>query len=91
MWSARPYVIRLSSKPCVTCQDLCRQKGRIEAALRNARNLYQAAVEAIDSTALRILEEELKQISAARRLTCYAIQTHRTSEHPQTHDVRAAA
>jgi len=63
----------------------------MEAALRNARNLYRAAVEPIDSTAMRNLEEELMQISVARKMTCYAIQTHLTSQHSQTGGVRLAA
>jgi hypothetical protein len=49
MKSAKPYAFRLSSKPCSTCEDLRRLKARIEAARRNARNLYRAAVEAINS------------------------------------------
>ena len=57
-----------SSKPCSTCEDLRRPKARIEAALRNARNLYRAAVKTTDSAALQNLEETLKQTSGAHKL-----------------------
>jgi hypothetical protein len=74
MRSTRWYVFRLSSNRCSTCEDLRRLHARSEAALRNARNLYRAAVKGdIDSVALRNLEE-LKQTSAARKLICNAIQ-----------------
>ena len=43
---AKPHGFRLSSKSCSTCEDL-RRVARNEAALRNARNLYRATVEAI--------------------------------------------
>jgi hypothetical protein len=71
MRSARPYAFRLSSKPCSTCETLRRLKARIEAALRNTRNLYRAAVKTTDSAALQNLEEELKQTSTAHKLSCY--------------------
>ncbi len=79
MRSPKPYACRLSSKPCSTCEDLRRLKARSGAALRNARNLYRAAVEAIDPVGLQNLEEEWKQTSAARRLICYSIQAHPVS------------
>jgi len=91
MRNAKPYAFRPSSKPCLTCEDLRRQKARIEAALSNARTLYRAAVEAIDSAALQNLEEELKQTSDAWKLINCAIQTHLTRQHSQTRDVRLAA
>ena len=87
---AKPHGFRLSSKSCSTCEDL-RRVARNEAALRNARNLYRATVEAIDSPALQNLEEELKQTSAARKLICYAIQAHLTSHYSKTRVVRLAA
>ncbi len=91
MKKAKLYALRLGSEPCSTCEDLCRLKARSEAALPNARNLYRAAVEAIDSPALQNLEEELKQTSAAHKLICYAVQAHLTNRHSQTRGVRLAA
>jgi hypothetical protein len=91
MRSAKLATFRLCSKPCSTCEGLLRQKGRIEDALRTARNLYSAAVETIDSTALRNPEEELKQVSAARKLICYAIPTHPTIQHSPTRGAHLAA
>ena len=67
MRSAKPHAFRLSSKPSSTCEDLRRLKARIEAALRNARNPYRAAVEAIGSPALQNLEEELEQAWRRKR------------------------
>jgi hypothetical protein len=81
MRSAKRNAFRLSSKRCSTCEDLHRRKGRIEAALRNARNLYRAAVKTTDSAALQNLEE-LKQTSAEHKLICYAIHAHLTDLHP---------
>ena len=80
-----------SSNRRLTCEDLRRLKARVEAALRNARNLYRAAMEAIDSSALQNLEEELKQTSAAHKLICYAVQAHLTDQHSQTRGVCLAA
>jgi hypothetical protein len=91
MRSAKPHAFRLSAEPCSTCEDLRRLKARIEASLRNARNPYRAAAEAIGSPALQNLEEELEQASAVRKLICYAIQAHLTSRHSQTRGVRLAA
>ena len=91
MRTAKLYAFRPSSKPCSTCENLRRLKTRLEAALRNARNLYRAVAKTIDSAALQNLEEELKQTSAARKLICCAIQAHLTSRHSQTRDVRLAA
>jgi hypothetical protein len=91
MKSTNGYDFWLSSKPCSTCEDLRRLKARIEAALRKARNLYRAAVEAIDSPALQNLEEELKQTSAAPKLIYYAIHAHLTNQRSQTPGVRVAA
>ena len=91
MRSAKLDAFRPRSKACSTCEDLRRQKGRIEAALRKARSLYSAGVEAIDSTALQNLEEELKQLSAARKFIGYAVQTHLTTQHSATRGARLAA
>jgi hypothetical protein len=91
MRSAKRYAFRLSSKRCSTCEDLRRLKARIEADLRNARNLYRAAVRTTDAAALQNLEDELKQTSAAHKLICYAIQAHLTGQHSQTHGVCLAA
>jgi hypothetical protein len=68
--SAKPYAFRLSSKPCSTCEDLRQVKARMEASLRNARNLYSVAEKATDSAALQNIEEELKQTSAAHNFVC---------------------
>jgi formate hydrogenlyase transcriptional activator len=87
MRSAKRYAFRLSSKRCSTCEDLRPLHARSEAALRNARSLYRATVKAIDSAALQNLEGELKQTSASRKLICYAIQAHLTSQHTQTRGV----
>jgi hypothetical protein len=67
---------RLSPKRCSTCEHLRRLCARNQVAFRSARNLYRTAVEAPDSAALPKLEEELKQISAARNLIYYAIHEH---------------
>jgi hypothetical protein len=91
MRSAKSYAFRPSSQRCSTCEDLSRKKARIEAVLRNARNLYRAGVKAVDSTALQNLGEELKQTSAARNLIYYAIHAHLTNQHSQTGGVRSAA
>jgi hypothetical protein len=91
MRSAKRYAFRLSSEPCSTCEDLRRLRGRLEAALRNARNLYWTAVKAIDSAALQNLEEELKQTSTAYRLVCYAVNAHLTKQQTQTRGVCLAA
>ena len=91
MRSAERNAFRLSSKRCSTCEDLRRRHARSEAALRNARNLYRAALKTTDSAALQNQEEELKQTSAARKLICYAIKAHLTSQHSQTRGVRLAA
>jgi hypothetical protein len=91
MKSAKPYAFRLSSTPCSTCEDLRRLKARIEAALRNARNLYSAAVKATDSAALQNFDEDLKQTSAAHELICYGVHAHLTGQHSQTRGVRLAA
>ncbi len=91
MRSAKRYALRLSSKGYSICEDLHRFKARIEAALRISRNLYRAALKTTDSQALRNLEEELKQTSAAQKLICYAIQAHLMSQHAQTHGVCLAA
>jgi hypothetical protein len=72
MMSAKKYAFRPSSKPCSSCQDLR------EAALRNARNLYRAAVKTTDAAAQQNLEEELKQTSAAHKSICYAVHAHLT-------------
>jgi hypothetical protein len=76
---------------CSTCEHLRRLHARSDAALRDARNLYGAAVKAIDFAALPNLEEELKQTSAARDLICHAIQAHLTSQHTGVRGVRLAA
>ena len=89
--SAKPCAIRLSSKPCSTCEELLRLKARTESALRNTRNLYIAAVKATDFAALQTFQEELKQTSAAHELVCYAVDAHRTNQHPPTRDVPMAA
>jgi hypothetical protein len=91
MKSAKPYAFRLSSKPCSTCEDLRRLKARIEAARRNARNLYRAAVKPAGFAALQDLDEELKQTSAAHKLVCYAVDSHLANQHSQTRGVRLAA
>ena len=91
MSSAKWYAFRLSSKRCSTCEDPRRPKARIEAALRNARNLYRAAVKTTDSAALQNLEEELKQTSAAHKLIYYAVHAHLTNQHSQTRGVYLAA
>jgi hypothetical protein len=91
MTNAKRYAFRLSSKRCSTCEDVHRLKARIEVALRNARNLYRAAVKTTDSAALQNLEEELKQTSAEHKLICYAIHAHLTDLHPQTRGDRLAA
>ena len=91
MRSAKWYAYRLSSNRWSTCEDLRRLKARIEAVLRNARNLFRAAVKTVDSAALENLEEELTQTSAARKLICYAIQAHLTNRHSQTRGVCLAA
>ena len=91
MRSAKPDAFRLSSKPCSTCEDLRRLKARIEAALRNARNPYRAAVKRTDSAALQNLEEELKQTSAAYKMICYAVHAHLTNQHSQTRGACLAA
>jgi hypothetical protein len=91
MRSAKPYPFRLSSKPCSTCEDLRRLTARIETALRNARNLYRAAVKTTGSAALQNLEEELKQPSSGRNLIYYAIHAHLTDLHSQTRGGRLAA
>ena len=44
MRSAKPFAFRLGSKPCSSCEDLCRLKAGMEVVLRTARNLYRAAV-----------------------------------------------
>jgi hypothetical protein len=77
------YALRLSSNRCSTCEDPRQLKARIEAAVRSARNLYRAAVKALDSAALQNLEEELKQASAAHKLICYAVHAHLTKQHVQ--------
>ena len=64
MTSAKSDGFRMSSKPFSTCEDL-RPKARIEAALRNERNLYRAAL--------------LRQTLPAHKLICYAIQAHLTN------------
>ena len=91
MRSAKRYAFRLSSKGCSMCEDHHRVKARIEAALRNARNLYRGALKTTDSAALRNLEEEFKQTSSARKLVCYAIQAHLTDLHSRTRGDRLAA
>jgi hypothetical protein len=91
MRSAKSYAFRPSSKRCSTCEHLRQLDARIEAALRNARNLYSAPVKATDSAALQNFEEELKQTSVARKLICHAIHAHLTNQHFQTRDVRLAA
>ena len=91
MRSATRYAFRLSSKRCSTSADLRRLKTRIEPALRNAQNLYRAAVRAINSAALQNLEEELKQTLATYKLVCYAVNAHLASQHSQTRGVRLAA
>jgi hypothetical protein len=91
MKSAKPYAFQLSSKTCSTCEDIPRLKVRTDAALRDARNLYRAAVKTIDSVALQNLEEELKQTSAAHKLICYAIHAHLTDLYSPTRGDRLAA
>jgi hypothetical protein len=91
MASSKRDALRLSSKPCSTCEDLLQLKVRSEAALRNARNLYRAAANATDSAALRNLEEELKQTSTAHRLICYVVQAHLTNQHSQRRGACLAA
>lgn len=91
MTSAKWHALRLSSKHCSTCEDLRRLPARSGAALRNARNLYRAAVKALDSVALQNLEEELKQTLTAHQLVCYVVDAHLTNQHFQTHGVRLAA
>jgi len=91
MRSTQSYAIRRSSKHCSTCEDLRRLNARIEAALRDARSLCVQAANSSDTATLQNLEEELKQTSVARKLICYAIQTHLTDQHSQACDVRLAA
>jgi hypothetical protein len=91
MKSAKRHALRLISKPSSTCEGLRWLKARIEAALRNAPNLYRAAGTAIDSGALQNLEEELKQTSAVHKLVWYAVSAHLTNQHTQTRDGRLAA
>ena len=91
MRSKKWYAVRLSSKRCSTCQDLRRLHARSEAALRNARNLYKAAVKTTDFAALQNLEEELKQTLATYKLVCYAVNAHLANQHSQTRGVRLAA
>ena len=77
MTSAKSDGFRLSSKPFSTCEDPRRPKARIEAALRNERNLYRAAL--------------LRRTLPAHKLICYAIQAHLTDQQSQTRGVRLAA
>ena len=91
MRSTKRYAFQLSSKGCSTCEDLRRLKARIEAALRNARNLYGAAGKALDPATLQNLEKELKETSAARKLVYYAIHAHLIDLHSQTLGDRLAA
>ena len=88
---ATRYVFRLSCTLCSTCEDLRRLKACIEPALRNPRNLYRAALQTTDSAALKNLEEELKQTSAARKFVSYVVEAHLTNQHTQTCGVRLAA
>jgi hypothetical protein len=81
---AKRYAVRLSSTRCSTCEDPRWLKARIEATLRNACNLYRAAGKALDSAALRNLEEEPKQILAALKLICYAVHVYPTDPNAQT-------
>jgi hypothetical protein len=91
MRSAKRYAFGLGSKRYSSCEDLRLLHARSEAALRNARNLYRAAMKAPDSAALQNLEEELKQTSTAYRLVCYAVEAHLTNQHSQTRGVCLAA
>jgi hypothetical protein len=84
MRSAKRNAFRLSSKRCSTCEDLRQLNARSEAVLRNARNLYRAAVKTTDSAAPQNLEEELKHTSAAHKLICYAIHAHLTDLYSPT-------
>ena len=91
MRSTKWVAFHLSSKRCSTCPDLRQLNAGVEAALRNARSLYRAAVKTTDSAALQNLEEELKQTSAAHKLICYAVRAHPTNQHSQTRGDRLAA
>jgi len=62
MKSTTRYDFRLSSKRCPTCENLRRLRARIEAALRNARNLYRAGVKAIDFAALQISKKNWSRL-----------------------------
>lgn len=68
MKSTNGYCFRLSSKRWSTCEELSRIRARIEAAIRNARNLWRAATKGLDSAALQY----------------YAIHAHLTDLHSQT-------
>jgi len=81
MMSAEWHALRLSSEGCLACEDLRRRKARIADDRRSARNLYGAAVMALDSAALQNLEEELKQTSAAHKLVCHAVNPHLANQH----------
>ena len=91
MGSAKQYFFRLNSGGCSTCQDLYRVKDRMEATLRNARILYRAAENRLDSAAVQNLEEGLKQTSAAHKLVCYAGNAHLANQRSQKYGVRLAA
>jgi hypothetical protein len=82
--------VRQTSNRCSTCEGLRRLYGRNEAALRGARNLYEAAVKTADSTPLPNLEEEAKLTSAAREMISYAIHAHLIEKHSRTQSVLAA-
>jgi hypothetical protein len=69
MGSGKPYSFQLSTEPCSVCEGSA-GKGRI-GALRNARKLYRAAGEAIDSQAL----QSLAAFSRVE-LICHAIPGH---------------
>jgi hypothetical protein len=91
MTSAKWRALRLRSEGCSTCEDLRRLEARIADAQRSALDRYRAALNATDYAALQNLGEESKQISAAHKLVCYAVDAHLTSRHSQANGVRWAA
>jgi erythromycin esterase-like protein len=91
MTGAKYRPLRLTSRGCPSCEDLRHLKDRIEDARRNARKLYRAALNARDTAALQILEEDLEQTLDAHKLVCYAVNAHLANQHSQTCGNRLAA
>jgi hypothetical protein len=76
-----PVAYGIASETCSTCADLHRLRATSEAALCCAQNLYLAALRSADRASLADLEEELKQITAARTIIEYTIRAHRSRQH----------